>query len=198
MRSNATELDLHRQLTEVRNAYPRLKDHEHFLVWFLHAIVTEDVTKAADALTGNSKDKGIDALHVDDPAKVVFVIQGKYHKKINRNTEPRSDVLAFAQIARDLHGSDEDFRALRAEIDPRVHQKLGTVRQCLKSRGYQLKLYYATTGRCSKALVTEAESICRRADGPTTLDIYDGSRILLALNDYLDGVAPPVPKWTCH
>src|SRR5262249_9832229 len=140
MQITVTQHDLETQIVDMRNAYPRLKDHELFLVWSLHAIVTEDVTKAANALTGNSRDKGADAIIIDDPAKTVFVIQGKYRKKLNGVNEGRSDVLSFAQLSRDLHGSDADFAALRKELDPRVHQKLIYVRECLKKRSYRLKL----------------------------------------------------------
>jgi hypothetical protein len=50
-----TDRDLRLQIDDMRVGYPRLKDHELFLVWFLHAMITEDLVKAAGALTGNPK-----------------------------------------------------------------------------------------------------------------------------------------------
>lgn len=188
-----TERDLERQIVELRDAYPKLKDHELFVAWFVHAMVTEDVAAAAEALTGNSKDKGADAILVDHPARIAFVVQGKYHKKIDNGAEKRSDVLAFAQLARDLHGDEADFRALAKELDPRVHQKLGQVRECLKKRRYRLKLYFVTTAHCSHTIISDAEHICRRAEGPTDIEIVDAKRALLRLHDYLIGQALPVP-----
>jgi AIPR protein len=193
MRSVTTERDLHRQIEEMRATYQRLKDHELFLVWFLQATVTEDGATAANALTGNSRDKGADAILIDDPARVAFVVQGKYHQKVNGGAEKRADVISFAQLARDLYGADEDFRALRKELDSRVHERLGQVRERLKKRGYRLQLYFVSTARCSRPLVAEAEDITRRADGPADIEVFDGYKILLRLDDYLGGVAPPVP-----
>ena len=194
MRVLLTEKDLHNQLEDVRNRYPRLKDDELFLVWFLNATVTGDEKEAAAALTGHSRDKGTDAVLTDDHSKVVCVVQGKYHKKINRGSESRPDVISFAQLSCDLHGSDQDFKALLKGIDPRVHEKFRYARECLRKRNYRLKLYFVTTAKCSKSLVQEAEQRVRRADGPADIEIFDGKLVLLRLSDFLDGVAPPVPS----
>lgn len=193
MRNQGTERELRLQIDDMRLVYPRLKDHELFLVWFLHAMVTEDLAKAAAALTGNAKDKGADAILIDDRTKVVFIIQGKYHGKINGAAEHRADVISFTNLAQNLFGSDDDYRGLVKDTDPRVHERLKEVRDRLRRRTYDLKLYYVTTGRCSKQLVEQAERACRRAGGPTELEVFDGNRTLHALSDYLDGVAPPVP-----
>jgi len=194
MRVLLTEKDLHNQLEDVRNLFPRLKDDELFLLWFLNATVTGDEKDAAAALTGHSRDKGTDAVLTDDHSKVVCVVQGKYHKKINNGNESRPDVISFAQLACDLHGSDQDFKAFLKEIDPRVHEKFRYARECLRKRSYRLKLYFVTTAKCSGSLVQEAEQRCRRADGPADIEIFDGKSVLLRLSDFLDGVAPPVPS----
>ena len=194
MQETATASDLQHQIAEMRDSYPKLKDHELFVSWFVTAMVTDNMSQAVEALTGNSKDKGADAIFVDDPANAAFIFQGKYHKTINGRAEKRSDVLAFAQLAQTLHGEDDGFRALRKELDPRVHQKLGYVRECLKKRSYRLKLHFVTTARCTPTLIAEAEQICRRADGPTDIEIADGRRVLVRLYDYLIGQAPPPPE----
>jgi hypothetical protein len=162
MRHDASERDLQLQVRDIRTAYPKLKDHEAFIVWFLHAMVTDDIDKGASALTGNSRDKGADAILIDDRAKVAFIIQGKYHSKIRGSAEPRSDVMAFSHFGRDCFGSLEDWSNLLKGCDPRVHQRLGEVRERLTKRNYSLKLYYVTTGRCSDALVSQAERECKK------------------------------------
>jgi AIPR protein len=193
MRHQVGERDLRLQIEDLRGSYPRLKDHELFLLWFLHAMVTEDVTKAAGALTGNPRDKGADAIIIDDRAKVAFVAQSKYRGKINGSTERRSDVIAFTGLAHDLFGTEDEFRALLKGTDPRVHEGLREVRDRIRRRGYSLKLYYVTTGRCSTHLIEQAERACRSAGGPTSIEVFDGNQVLHALGEYLDGVAPPVP-----
>jgi hypothetical protein len=193
MHHQVTDNDLRLQIEDIRNEYPKLRDHELFLVWFLHAMMTEDLAKAAGSLTGNPKDKGVDAILIDDRAKVAFVVQGKYREKVNLGREHRAEVMSFAGLAHDLYGSEEDYRALLRDSDPRVHERLTEVRDRIRKRNYSLKLYYVTTGRCSEPLVEQAERACRSAGGPTSIEIYDGNKVLHVLGDYLDGVAPPVP-----
>jgi hypothetical protein len=193
MHLQVTDRDLRQQIAYMHSEYPRLKDHELFLVWFVHAMITEDLAKAAAALTGNPNDKGVDAILIDDRAKIAFVVQGKYREKVNGGTEHRADVISFAGLACDLFGSDEDYNALLQYSDPRVHERLSEVRDRIKKRKYSLKLYYVTTGRCSKPLVEQADRVCRGAGGQASIDLIDGNKVLHVLGDYLDGVAPPVP-----
>ena len=70
-----TENDLRDQLHELREHFPKLKDDELFLVWFLRAFITESEDEAVKSLTGISRDKGIDAVFIDEPARIVFIIQ---------------------------------------------------------------------------------------------------------------------------
>ena len=48
-------------------------------------------------------------------------------------------------------------------------------------------------GKTSNALASEADRIARQADIFTSIEVFDGKRVLRLLSDYLDGVAPPVP-----
>ena len=87
------------------------------------------------------------------------VEQGRQHVQSRH-----PNVISFAQLACDLHGGDEEFKAFLKEIDPRVHERFRYARECLRKRGYRLKLYFVTTAKCSGALVQEAEQRCRRAE----------------------------------
>jgi len=75
-----SEHNLRRELREYHGRYPKLGDDELFVLWFLRAFVTENEANAAAALCGASGDKGVDAVLVDAPARVVVVVQGKYRK----------------------------------------------------------------------------------------------------------------------
>ena len=193
MHNQVTDRDLRLQIDDIRLGLPRLKDHELFLVWFLHAAITEDLAKAAGAITGNPKDKGADAVLIDDRARTAFVVQGKYREKVNGGAEHRAEVLSFAGLAAQLLGPEEEYRAMLEDSDPRVHERLAEVRDRIRKRNYSLKLYYVTTGRCSKPLVKQAEQVCRAAGGLASIDVFDGNKVLHILSEYLDGVAPPVP-----
>jgi hypothetical protein len=193
-RTKLTELDLKRELDDFRERFPKLADDQLFVVWFLRAFVTDDETQAVKALAGGSKDKGIDAILVDDDAKVVVLAQGKYRAKSGRKNEHRADVTSFAQLACDLTGDKETFRSLCDDLLPETEQRLTKARHRILKDHYRVQLYYVTLGRCSVSLVKEAESIVRGADSPSMINFLDAARVLLLLSDYMDGVAPPVPS----
>jgi hypothetical protein len=193
-RISLTAKDLRDELNEFRDRFPRLAYDQLFVLWFLRVFVTENETDAAQSLTGGAKDKGIDAVLIDDRAKSVFVAQGKYREKIAAKAESRPDVLSFAQLAVDLCGDNEGFNRLSKELAPEVLGKLLEARKRIRNQGYRLQLYYITTGKCSAPLIEEARRLVRGAESPAAVEIVSGHRILLLLSDYLDGVAPPVPS----
>jgi hypothetical protein len=89
---------LRRELGEYSDRYPKLGDDELFVLWFLRAFVTESEDEAAEALCGGPRDKGVDAVLLDEKARIVFVVQGKYRKTLSRKTENRRDVTSFAGL----------------------------------------------------------------------------------------------------
>ena len=189
-----TDSDLNRELGEYHDRYPKLSDDELFVLWFLRAFVTDDDAKATSALCGGSRDKGVDAVLVDDPARIVFVVQGKYREKVGVKAEGRGDVTGFAELAVDLSGDDLAFESLVKDLSPEVLPRLQEARNRIRKRHYALQMLYVTLGKCSGALRDEANRIVRAADAPATFQLLDGKQILLLLADYLDGVAPPVPS----
>jgi hypothetical protein len=165
------------------------------LAWFMRAYLVDHDEEAVNSLTGGSKDKGVDATWVDENAHRVFVLQSKYRKKLLGKAEGRSDVLGFADLALEVLGSDDEFASFLLEVDPLVGDRAKLVRERCTRRNYKLDLYYVTTGSCSNPLVEEARTRARQAGaGHATLDVFDGRRVMGILDDYLDGVAPPVPS----
>lgn len=164
------------------------------MFWFLRAFVAEDDVDAESALCGGPRDKGVDAVLIDDSARIVFVVQGKYRQKITAKSERRGDVTGFAQLALDLCGEAPTFASLAKDLSPEVLGRLEKARSRIRKRGYSLQMFYVTLGKCSSALHDEASRIVRGANHPATFQLFDGKRLLLLLADYLDGVAPPVPS----
>lgn len=190
-----TEADLRREIADYRERYPKLGDDELFVLWFLRAFVTDDESQAVKALCGGGRDKGVDAVFIDDAARIVFIVQGKYRQKVGGKGEHRTDVTSFSQLAVDLGAAEkEGFSRLTRNLSPEVQGKLEQARDRVRKRGYSLHLYYVTLGRCSKNLLDEAARIARSSDISASFELLDGKRILLLLADYLDGVAPPVPS----
>lgn len=190
--AQVTEKDLTAEVSDMRERYRNLKDDELFVAWFMKCFVTDTEEEGMASLVGGSKDKSLDAVHIDEAARKVFIIQGKYRQKANGSTEKRSDIIAFADLARSFT-EDEAFRIYRKDLASAVVGKADAARNRIKSRGYRLQLYFVTMGRCSIPLAKEADSIVRRISANADIDIIDGKRVLRLLSDYLDGVAPPVP-----
>jgi hypothetical protein len=192
--AHLTDTDLRRELADFRDRYPKLAPDELFVLWFLRAFVAEDEGAAVSAVCGGPRDKGVDAVLIDDPARIVFVVQGKYRQKVAAKTEHRGDVAGFAQLAVDLCGDGPAFASLAKDLSPEVLGRIEQARTRIRKRGYTLQMFFVTLGKCSSALHDEASRIVRAADGAVTFQLFDGKRILLLLADYLDGVAPPVPS----
>ncbi|MGH7774405.1 MAG: AIPR family protein [Candidatus Binatia bacterium] len=164
-----------------------------FIHWFLQAFLVPDSESAAKAVTGVSHDKGVDAVFVDDDVEKVFILQGKFHQSPTAPTEPRSDILAFTQLASRIVGTQADFSSLLERIDAKVGERLTVARNRIKSRKYGLHLYYVTTGKCSSPLKSEAESHVAQVTAQAEISILDRADILSLLTDYLQGAAPPIP-----
>lgn len=189
---NVTDQDLKTEIAEMRERFPRLQDSDLFVAWFLKCFVTEKEEEAISALVGGPRDKSLDAIFVDEPAKKVFIVQGKYRQRTGGALEHRSDVTAFAELAHTF-SDNEAFASFNEGLETAAAGKSEEARKRLRSRGYRLQLYYVTTGRCSSSLIEEAQRIVRHAESSAGIDVIDGKRILRLLSDYLDGVAPPVP-----
>jgi len=195
VRTRLSEKELKRELQEYRENFPKLSNDELFVLWFLRAYVTDDEQQAVSSLTGGPGDKGVDAVLVDDGVKVVFVVQGKYRKKVGAKAEKRNDVISFADLAGVIaNGDSKAFSSFKKGLDPIVSDRLSDARKRVLKRGYRLQLYYVTTGTCSRNLCEEAQRIVRSGSENAVLDVIAGRKVLLMLADYLDGVAPPIPS----
>lgn len=190
--AQVTETDLQHQLNDLRERYPKLKDDELFVAWFMQCFVTDTERQGVDALVGASHDKGLDALYIDSGAKKVFLIQGKYHQKIFGGTEKRSDVMAFAHLAGSLTDIEE-YKAFREGLAPAAARKADEARKHIEQQGYRLHLYYVTTGKVSEGLRDEAQKSVKQVANGGCFEAFDGKKVLRLLSDFLDGVAPPVP-----
>lgn len=190
---NLTHEDLQRELDDLGSHFPKLNKEDLFVLWFMRAYLTDNLEVAASSVCNGKCDKGVDAVLIDDAAKAVFIVQGKYRETIGKKSEGRSDVLAFASIAHPLlSDSKEDLKDLLKDCDPLVTQKLTAARRKV-GQGYRLWLYYITLGTCSQSLRAESYSVVRKGHNNAQIAILDASRVMTLLRDYLDGVAPPIP-----
>ncbi len=187
------ESDLRREVASYKEHLNLLADDEAFVGWFLRAFLTEDEHQARAALTGGGGDKGLDAVLIDDEARRVYVIQGKYRKGIGEKGEKRTDVLQCANLAARFAGDGDEFAAWLQDLAPTAQLLAETARERVTKRRFHLHLYYVTTGRCSDGLRKEAGRTASYVNRDIAFEVIDGKQTLHLLGDYLDGVAPPVP-----
>ena len=190
-----TYADLRLQLEDLQSRYPKLSDDEAFTAWFLRAYVTEDEEAAVEALTGASRDKGLDAILFDDRSRCIFLVQTKLRQGINTKSEPRDALLSFAQLPGELSDPDQAaFRNFLRNMEEYAADRFRQARQRLQKRDYRLLLFFVSTGKCTPAVQRDALSTAKRGGHGGALELFTGARILALLRDYLDGAAPPIPS----
>lgn len=195
--SELTIKDLQSSLNELGERYAHFDDDDLFVLWFLRAYVTESEDRAAESISGGSGDKGVDALFIDDAARAVFVVQGKYRKQLSVNSEDRTDVMTFGDLADFLQRwNDEQCKRFLTDAEHAVAERLRSARKKIQKEKYRTWLYYVTTGKVSQGIRADVEQKVRKAGviSPARIEVIDGKRAMLLFRDYLDGVAPPIPK----
>lgn len=181
------------EIDQIRRTYPKLKDDSAFVLWFLRAYLADSEDSARKALTGASNDKGIDAILIDERAKQVNLVQGKFHLSLGEVGEKRNDVLSFADLANLPWENKESLKAFYSKLDPLVQQKVEELIHRVRRNGYEIRLLYVTTGRCSDTICKEAARRVRQAEGTAEISIIGHALIKTIYKDYLEGVAPAVP-----
>ena len=186
--------DLKQELQEIRERYPHLSADNLFVLWFLRAYVTETEAEAAKALTGGPNDKGLDALLIDNSARVVFLVQAKFRQEFGQKNETLSDVSAFADLAEIVCSSDDDRVQLFLEdASPVTAERLRTARRKIRKDKYRVWLYFVTLGKVSPTIRKHAVQKVKQSELDARIELIDWKRAVLLFRDYLDGVAPPIP-----
>lgn len=183
--------ELHAEIAQLRRAYTLPSDDQAFVLWYCSVAVAGDDHRARESLLGGSGDVNADALHIDDAAGMVFVVQAKYRSS-DRAAERRNDLIALRSLGEILldgeKTSRERFQAVLKNADPRVAGRLAEARERIRRRGYYLSLRFVSTGRVSRGLFTEFEG----GDDAMEVVIQDSMKVRRLFRDYLDGAAPPV------
>jgi len=187
--------NLNATIEDIATRFSRLAPDDRFVLWFFRAYITDSEERAAEAVAGGSRDKGIDGLLIDDAARAVFIVQAKYRKALMEKAEKRDDVISFAQVAAQLCcPSNGEFREYVTTMESYSAERFEEARKRVVGKKYRVILYFATLGKISSSIRKDAENVVRSADGDAKVEFFDGHRAMLLFRDYLDGVAPPIPS----
>lgn len=179
------------EVRQIRKELPLLKDDGAFVLWFLRAFLADSEESAKSALTGQSGDKNLDAILIDENAKQVHLVQGKFHQ--SSKAEKRNDVMAFADWATVPWDERSIRQAFYSKLAPLAQKKMDVAINRIKQRGYELRLYFVTTGTVSKTIRDDVEYKVRQAQTRPRIQVLDGKRVDQILYDYEFGIAPAVP-----
>lgn len=193
MKSKISIREIKDEINQIRRAYPNLKDDSAFVLWFMRAYLADSEEVARKALTGGTGDKGIDAILIDERAKQVNIIQGKFHFSLGEFSEKRNDILSFVDLCTLPWEKRDALKSFYSQLDPLVRQKFEESVHHVRRNNYEMRLYYVTTGRCSNTICQEAEERGRYAEGPVEIFIFEHNQVVTIFKDYLEGVAPAVP-----
>lgn len=186
--------DLNAAIEDIGVRFPKFSPDDRFVLWFFRAYVTDSEERAAEAVTGGSRDKSIDGLLIDDAARVVFLVQAKYRKKLANTTENRNSVMCFAEVASHLCEPDNhEFSQYIASMEPLSAERMKEARKRVLAHNYRVVLYFVTLGKVSASTRKDAEQTVRQTKCDARIEFIDGKRAMLLFRDYLDGVAPPIP-----
>lgn len=145
--------DLQDEIRQYQKAYPVLKDDSAFVLWFVRAYLEDKEEPSKSALTGEPNDKNIDAILIDERAKQAHIIQGKFRQALGEHAEVRNDVLEFAALAAYPWQTRAFLDEFYVDVAASVREKFKEVVHHARHNGYEIRLYYVTTGKCSKHIL---------------------------------------------
>src|SRR3954463_15159538 len=118
-------LKLEREIDAFAEQAPQLSVDNLFVGWFVRAYLTESDSAALESVTGGAKDKALDAILLDEKARVAYLVQAKYRRQHFGKAEPRGSVIEFASLAQTVCDADGvAFADFMKDIDPATGEVL--------------------------------------------------------------------------
>ena len=169
----------------------RFDEARCFVLWFMLAnfFASKDEKEARATITDGPRDKGADAVLIDDELRKVFVVQAKYHQPpLVSQQEPANHLDLFSNLRQKMVGATEsEMGAYLQNANPIAAEKLQSAWRAINDRGYALSMQFVTCGRVSHPETQRFEKD-RCAPGK----VVDGREIAHLVYDYERDSAPPV------
>jgi len=132
-------LGLKDEIYQIKHEYPKLKEDAAFVLWFLRSQLTDSEDEAKKALTGETGDKGIDAIYFDHQNKVAHLIQGKFRQSPGQVNEKRTDVLDLAEKALIPWTSNVEQNHFYSKLSPCAKQLFQELARNVHDNNYSLQ-----------------------------------------------------------
>jgi len=174
---------------------PNLKEPDAFAYWFCQAaLLHPDDDKAIRAgLCGKANDKNNDVITWSNLSHEVYICQTKFHQTLAAVSEKPNDVTSFAHIADGLsQPTEKKMNDCFLKANQRVKLLLAEVWRLMHKHNFKLRLFYVTTGKVSKALVEEAESIVQASHIEAEFMVYDGHKCCRIFESF-ENLVPAIP-----
>ena len=160
------------------------------LYWILRYVFGLEETEAQDAICDGGNDKGIDAIHVDEADKTIYILQSKRKEKLTTklgDSDLKTLVGTLSQLA-----TPEGAELLAADGNPELTKLI--IRHDLASRlqeDYLVRGILVTNAPSDKAASTYLKT---QENTDVSLELWDLSRLYKALrhiigSDYVEGPA---------
>ena len=142
-----------RILEEIKQNYYQQQypnDGQRFIARYLRNVHNLDEIQTKDCITDGAGDKQIDAIHVDDSASIVYIIQGKFIGSDQVDAEPLREVLSSWVRIKNLVTLQED-------ANNKLKQKLTDLADALQD-DYDISFELITTSKLTSSAQSDFAS----------------------------------------
>jgi hypothetical protein len=144
-------------------------DGQRFVAWYLRRVLLRSPEETRQEITDGPHDKQIDAAVVDDDARKITIVQGKFIKENLVDAEPLREVLGAWLRLQDLDG-------LQKDANERLRERLEAVRRAIDDE-YELEFELLTTGDLTSAAQADLRAFATQMsefeDFPVTFQLVN-------------------------
>ena len=166
--------------------YPN--EGQRFVAWYLRNIHNLDPNEAKFCITDGADDKQIDAVYIDNDARTIFIIQGKFYNG-TIDAEPIREVVAAWREMQNLE-------RLQNNANNKLKVKINEISEAINEDDYPLCFELITTGELTQSAIKDWETFQEQINDDenlnATFDLIDKETLQIRYDDALNKNRPYV------
>lgn len=166
--------------------YPN--DGQRFVAWYLRNIHNLDPNEAKYCMTDGANDKQIDAVYIDDDARTIYIIQGKFYNGTIDAEPIREVVAAWLEM--------KNLEKLQSQSNNKLQVKINEISEALNDEDYSLCFELVTTGELTPSATKDWESFQEQINDDenlsATFNLVDKDGLQMRYDDSLNKNRPYV------